>query len=69
MQVVDVLSTTPTGSKTLNSEALVSMQAALIADAATGTPKVYAGLDGLDLALSLNEGPPFTITFTMTQAP
>ena len=66
MQVVDVLETTATGASTLNSEALVSMQAALIASAATGTPPVYAGLDGLDLILSLNEGPPFTVTFSGT---
>jgi hypothetical protein len=63
-QVVDVLTTTATGGQTLNSEALTPLPAFFIAAAATGTPPVYAGLDGLKLVLSLNNGPPLDITFS-----
>src|SRR5581483_9721831 len=62
-QVVDVLTTTATGGQTINSEALVPLPAFFLAKAATGSPAVYAGLDGLDLVLSLNNGPNLTITF------
>lgn len=63
-QVVDVLSTTAAGGKSLNGDALVPLQARFIAKAATGSPAAYAGLDGLKLVLSLNNGPPVTVTFS-----
>ena len=63
-QIVDVLSTTATGGSALNTDAYVPLQACFVAKAATGTPKVYSGLDGLKLVLSLNHGPNVTITFT-----
>jgi len=63
-QVVDVLTTTATGSETLNSQALSALPAFFVAAAATGSPPGYAGLDGLKLALSLNNGPNVDITFS-----
>jgi hypothetical protein len=62
-QIVDVLTTTSSGGSALNSSALVPFQASFIAKAATGSPPKYAGLDGLSLVLSINNGPPITITF------
>jgi hypothetical protein len=62
-QVVDVLTSTPTGGQTINSEALVPLPAFFVAKAATGVPPVYAGLDGKKLVLSLNNGPNLDITF------
>lgn len=62
-QVVDVLSSTATGGQTVNNEALVPLPAFFVAKAATGTPPVYAGLTGLKLVLSLNNGPNLDITF------
>jgi hypothetical protein len=65
-QEVDVLTTNAAGAQVLNSEAQVPLQAALVAVPAVGTPPVYAGLDGLDLVLSLGNGPPLTIEFAGT---
>lgn len=62
-QIVPVLTTTATGAQALNTQAQVPLQAVFIADAATGDPVVYTGLDGLSLVLSLDNGAPFTITF------
>jgi len=62
-QVVDVLTTTATGGQTINSEALVPLPAFFLAKAATGSPPVYAGLDGLKLVVSLNNGPNLEIDF------
>lgn len=63
-QEVDVLTTTATGAEVLNSVALTELQAILLAAAAVGTPPVYAGLTGLNLDLSLNNGPLLSIDFT-----
>ena len=63
-QTVDVLTTTATGAQTLNSEALIALPASIVAIAATGNPPVYTGLDGLQLVVSLNNGPAVTILFT-----
>jgi hypothetical protein len=63
-QVVPVLTTTALGTQVLNSQALVQLQASLLAAAATGTPPVYAGLNGLAFVLSLSNGPALTVTFT-----
>lgn len=65
-QVVDVLVTSATGARTLNSQALVPLPALAVAKAATGGPPAYAGLAGLALVLSLNNGPALTITFAGT---
>lgn len=62
-QIVDVLTTTSSGGSALNPSALVPLQASFVAKAATGSPPKYAGLDGLSLVLSINNGPPLTITF------
>lgn len=65
-QVVDVLTTTATGAKALNSQAFVPLHAAAVAAPGIGTPPVYSGLDGLHLDLSLNNGPTVEIDFTGT---
>jgi hypothetical protein len=57
-QVVDVL---PGG--VLNAQALVSLAAIALAAAAPGTPPIYGGLDGLNLDLSLNNGPALSVAF------
>jgi hypothetical protein len=65
-QEVDVLITNAAGAQVLNSAAQVPLQAALVAAPAEGDPPVYAGLDGLDLNLSLGNGPPLSIEFVGT---
>lgn len=65
-QVVDVLVPSATGASTLNSQALVPLQAIATAAAAVGTPPVYSALNGLQLVLSLNNGPNLTIVFAGT---
>jgi len=65
-QIVDVLSPSASGGSTLNNDALVPLPADFLAVAGIGTPAVYAGLDGLALVLSVNNGPSVTITFTGT---
>lgn len=65
-QVVDVLVKNSVGADVLNGDALVPLQAVFLAKAATGNPAVYAGLDGLALVLSFNNGPDVTITFAGT---
>jgi hypothetical protein len=62
-QVIDVLTTTATGSQAINPQALVPVDAILLATAAEGTPPVYSGLTGLTLALSLNNGPELDVVF------
>lgn len=62
-QIVDVLATTSSGGSVLNTQALVPLQASLLALPGAGDPAVYTGLDGLALVLSLNHGPPLTVTF------
>src|SRR5580692_1745837 len=62
-QIVPVLTTTAAGAQALNTQALVPLQASMLAADATGDPAVYAGLDGLSLILSLNNGPPLDIAF------
>ena len=65
-QVVDVLVTTATGARTLNPQALVAVNAILLSIAGSGSPPVYAGLDSLNLDLSLNNGPLLSIVFSGT---
>jgi hypothetical protein len=65
-QEVDVLTTSATGASVLNSVALTELQAVLLAAAATGTPPVYSGLTGLNLDLSLNNGPLISVVFSGT---
>jgi hypothetical protein len=65
-QEVNVLTTSATGAEVLNSEALTPLLAVLLAAAATGAPPVYAGLTGLNLDLSLNNGPPLSVVFAGT---
>ena len=65
-QEVDVLTESATGAETLNSVALVALQASLLAAEATGTPPVYSGLTGLNLDLSLNNSPTVSVVFAGT---
>lgn len=65
-QVVDVLTQTATGANALNAQALVALQAALVAAPGVGSPPVYSALSGLNLDLSLNNGPTVSIVFAGT---
>jgi len=64
-QLVEILVSDGAGGNLLNSDALVQLPAFFIsADAAGGPPKVYAGLDALLLAFSVNGGVPVSISFS-----
>jgi hypothetical protein len=63
-QIVDVLVSDGAGGQILNSEALISLPALFVAEAASGTPAVYTGLDGLELVLSINDGVDVPIAFS-----
>lgn len=63
-QVVEVLETTSTGGQELNSDSLITLPGFFLAKAATGNPPEYTGLDGLVLALSINNGATVTVTFS-----
>lgn len=63
-QLVEVLETTSAGSQILNADALINLPAFFIAKAATGTPKVYTGLDTKKLALIVNNAPVVEVTFS-----
>ena len=63
-QVVDVLVPSAGGGSVLNNDALVPLPAQFVAANGTGSPAVYTGLDGLNLAVSINNNAPFVITFT-----
>lgn len=62
-QTVDVLVTSAAGSSALNTNAYINLPGGFIAKAGVGATPVYAGLDGLDLVLSINNGPDVTTTF------
>jgi len=62
-QLVEVLQSDGAGGSELNPDALITLPGFFIASAGSGSPVVYGGLDGLALALSINEGPVVTITF------
>lgn len=63
-QIVEVLTSTDAGGTELNGDALILLPGFFEAKAATGSPPAYTGLDGLDLSLSVNNGPVVTITFS-----
>jgi hypothetical protein len=67
-QIIEVLETTAAGSSSLNSDALIQLPAFFVASDATGSPKVYGGLDGLALIMSINLGANVTVTFADTGA-
>lgn len=62
-QLVEVLETTSSGSQVLNADALITLPAFCISKAASGTPAVYTGLDGLKLAVVANNAPVVEVTF------
>lgn len=64
-QIVEVLNLDDSGSNVLNADAQITLPAFIIADAAVGgPPAVYGGLDGLQLVLSINNGPLVTTLFS-----
>jgi len=67
-QVVDLLVTDGSGSKLLNSEALVSLPAFFLAKAASGTPPVYTGLNTLHLVFSVSNGSNVDVLFSDSPA-
>lgn len=62
-QIVDLLVDDGSGTKSLNTEAIVTMPGFFESLSGSGDPAVYGGLDGLTLVLSLNNGPDITVTF------
>lgn len=67
-QVLELYTKSASGSNQLNTNALVVVPATLTATPATGSPPAYTGLDGLDLVLSINNGPDVTVTFADASA-
>jgi len=63
-QIVDLLVTDSTGGQTLNADALIDLPAFFFSAAATGSPPVYTGLDGLQLAVSINESVEVDLPFS-----
>lgn len=63
-QVVQALTTTNAGSQQLNSQALVTLPALLIAEPATGDPPLYTGFDGKGFSVSVNNGITVPLVFT-----
>jgi hypothetical protein len=62
-QVVELLERTGSGASQLNGDALVALPASFLTTAATGSPPAYAGLNSLNLVLSINNAPNVTISF------
>jgi hypothetical protein len=65
-QVVGLNVSDGAGGTTLNPDALIQLPAQFTATAAGGSPPVYAGLNGLSLIVSLNNGPNVTVLFVDT---
>lgn len=63
-QLVEVLETTSSGSQVLNTDALITLPAFAISKAASGSPAVYTGLNGLKLAVIANNAPVLEVTFS-----
>lgn len=62
-EVVEVTELDAAGNTVLNGDALVLLPAFFDASAASGSPAVYSGLDGLILAFSVNNAPVVQVTF------
>jgi hypothetical protein len=62
-QIVDLLVDDGSGTRSLNSDAIVTLPGFFVSAAAAGDPPVYGGLDGLLLVISINNGPDITVTF------
>lgn len=62
-QIVEVLVPADGGGNELNTGALISLPALLVAAAAAGNPAAYGGLDGKSAVLSVNHGPDVTVEF------
>jgi hypothetical protein len=62
-QVVGLNASSGTGGTVLNPDALVQLPAFFVAKAATGSPAVYGGLDGLLLDVSINNGTTISVVF------
>lgn len=62
-QVVELLVPDGSGGQILNGDSLILLPAFFLAAAASGSPPVYGGLDGLTLVFSVNNGADVTVTF------
>lgn len=62
-QLVELLVDDGAGGQLLNSDAVVTLPAQILATAAPGSPAKYTGLDTLTLSLVVNQAPVVTITF------
>lgn len=63
-QIVDLLVDDGSGTKALNSEAVVSLPGGFLSAPGVGDPAVYGGLNGLQLSISVNNGPTVNIIFS-----
>jgi hypothetical protein len=63
-QTVPLLVTSASGGQTLNNDAHVVLPAFFFSAVATGSPPVYTGLNGLQLALSINESQEIDVVFS-----
>jgi hypothetical protein len=63
-EIVELFEQDASGSSVLNGDALVTLPALILAAAGSGSPAEYAGLHGLALVLSINNGPSVTVTFS-----
>jgi len=63
-QIVDLLVDDGSGSSALNTDAIVTLPGAFVSLDGSGAPAVYGGLDGLFLAVSINNGPVVSTTFS-----
>lgn len=63
-QIVDLLIDDGSGTRSLNTDAIVTLPGFFVSAAGVGDPPVYGGLDGLALVLSINNGPNVTVTFS-----
>lgn len=62
-QIVDLLVDDGSGSSSLNTDAIVTLPGSFLSAPGAGDPAVYGDLNGLLLAVRLNNGPTVTTTF------
>lgn len=63
-QLVELLVPDGAGGNSLNTDALIQLPGFFIAKAASGSPAVHTGLDGLGLVFSVNNGVAITVIFS-----
>lgn len=62
-QIVDLLVASSGGGSQLNTDALILLPGMFKTQPAVGSPPAFTGLNGLNLVLSINNGPDVTVTF------